>query len=95
MVAVPLVDLLAVIGAGPPGLWDGVAGPWNVCRRNFEQAQRMWIHSLRPLISVTGAIPLKFWTWLALENRSRLLPKAAIRRGTITSPAPGRESNMG
>src|ERR1051326_6395103 len=61
------------------------AHSWNVCRRNFEQAQRMWIHSLWPLLSFTGAIPLKFWTWLALENRSRLGPKAAIRRGTITS----------
>ena len=25
----------------------------------------MWIHSLWPLVSVTGVIPLKFWTWLA------------------------------
>jgi hypothetical protein len=50
---------------------------------------------VRPLDSRTGAIPEKLCTWLALENRSRLVPKTAIRRGTLTSPAPGIESNTG
>jgi hypothetical protein len=54
MMAVPLGELLAVIGTGPLRLWNGVAGPFvERLPRNFEQAQRMWIHSLWPLVSFT------------------------------------------
>ena len=30
----------------------------TVCRRNFGQDRRKWIHSLLPLASLTGAMPL-------------------------------------
>src|ERR1022692_1278223 len=73
---------------------DWPAHSWNVCRRNLGQLQRQCTQCCWPLASVTGAIPVYCWISAAFAWRSRCVPKAAIRRGTSTSPAPGRESKM-
>lgn len=37
---------------------DKKANSWKVCRRNLGQERRKWTHSLLPLASLTGAMPL-------------------------------------
>src|ERR1017187_6149716 len=71
---------------------DWPAHSWNVYRRNLGQFQRQGTQCCWPLASVTGAIPVLDLGRVRIAVTLRA--KAAIRRGTSTSPAPGRESKM-